>query len=130
MIYHKHLILNSIIKKPLTNESEAQEFLVNLVSAIEMKPLIDPVAKYVTTPGNRGMTAIVLIETSHIAFHIWDETEPFIRMDIYTCGTLDEQFALKLLDDQFGLIKPIWWLLDRADGIDLMKCCPVQDEPE
>ena len=24
-------------------------------------------------PGNRGITAVAIIETSHIAMHIWDE---------------------------------------------------------
>ena len=27
--------------------------------------------------GNRGITGIAVIETSHIAIHVWDEFNPF-----------------------------------------------------
>lgn len=118
MIYHKHLIMNAYIECPIYDELKAQEFLSNLVSEIDMKALIVPVTRYVDTPGNRGMTAAVLIETSHIAFHIWDEEEPAkMRFDLYTCGELDDMFVRQLIDDQFRIISCDWWLIDREQGI-------------
>ena len=30
-------------------------------------------------PGNRGITAVAIIETSHITMHIWDEPNPALN---------------------------------------------------
>ncbi len=123
MIEHKHLILNGFIKRPFTKQYEAKRFLKDLVNHIKMKRIIDPVAKYVKTPGNRGMTAAILIETSHIAFHIWDEEDPAkIRFDLYTCGSLDAHAVLNVLDKQFGFTEVHWVLLDRETKFDHIEC--------
>lgn len=116
MIQHKQLILNGFIGLPLTRQYKAKKFLNDLVDVIGMKKIIDPVAKYVWSEGNRGMTASVLIETSHIAFHIWDEESPAkIRFDLYTCGDLDVKKVIEFIDFQLAFkVPPIWLLLDRA----------------
>tara|TARA_R100001015_G_C4618000_1_gene174403 strand:- start:1274 stop:1813 length:540 start_codon:yes stop_codon:yes gene_type:complete len=55
-----------------------------------MKILIEPQAKYCDTDGNRGVTCICAIETSHVVLHIWDETKPArLQLDIYTCSHLE-----------------------------------------
>lgn len=121
MIQHKHLIVNALIERPILQEIEAERFLTDLVDQIRMKRIIEPIAKYVTAEGNRGMTACILIETSHIAFHIWDEKEPAeLRFDLYTCGSLDDALVRGILDDQFGLVESTWQLLDRESDITLI----------
>lgn len=123
MIQHKHLILNGFIERPFTKQYEAKRFLKDLVDHIKMKRIIEPVAKYVKSPGNRGMTAAILIETSHIAFHIWDEENPAkIRFDLYTCGSLDADMVLDMLDRQLGLIESRWILIDRKTEFDHIEC--------
>ena len=90
MLYHKHLLVNARVENPIRSEEEAITFLKTLVERIDMKILQGPFASYVDKPGNRGITGIVLIETSHIAFHIWDEVDPsLLQFDLYTCGQLD-----------------------------------------
>lgn len=115
MIEHKHLIVNGFIERPFSKQYEAKRFLKNLVDHIKMKRIIEPVAKYVKSPGNRGMTAAILIETSHIAFHIWDEQYPAkIRFDLYTCGDLNVAIVLDYLDRNLKFYDyPEWFLLDR-----------------
>lgn len=115
MIQHKQLILNGSIEDPLRQEEKAKRFLNELVEIIGMKAIIEPVAKYVEAPGNRGMTAAILIETSHIAFHIWDEEDPAkIRFDLYTCGNLDVGVVLDHLNSHLIFHEfPQWFLLDR-----------------
>ncbi len=55
-----------------------------------MKTLMGPYAVYCDVVGNRGLTAVTIIETSHIAMHIWDEQSPaMMQLDVYTCGPLD-----------------------------------------
>ena len=71
--------------------------------------------------GNLGMTAAILIETSHIALHVWDEKNPAeLRFDLYTCGDLDGALVRGLIDDQFGVIYCDWQLLDREGDLRLL----------
>jgi S-adenosylmethionine/arginine decarboxylase-like enzyme len=45
-----------------------------------------------------------MIETSHIALHIWDEPFPGeIQFDLYTCGELPIDQILRNLEDKLGL---------------------------
>jgi S-adenosylmethionine/arginine decarboxylase-like enzyme len=117
VIQHKHLIINATIGNPILEEQDAIDFLTELVSSIDMKIIKGPFAHYVEADGNRGMTATVMIETSHIAFHIWDEKDPAeIKFDLYTCGSLDAGQVLQILDKQFGFSSVEWMLLDREEG--------------
>jgi len=123
MIEHKHLLLNATIKTPIKQDQEAIDFLTNLVTAIDMKIIKGPFAHYVEAEGNRGLTAIVMIETSHIAFHIWDEKQPAeLKFDLYTCGSLDAGQVLQILDKQFGFSFVEWMLLDRENGFQHLEC--------
>jgi S-adenosylmethionine/arginine decarboxylase-like enzyme len=82
-----------------------------------MKIIKGPFASYVDKPGNRGLTAIVMIETSHIAFHIWDEENPgLMQFDLYTCGELDLQKVLSVLGEDFNIISMDYNLFDRENG--------------
>ena len=117
MLYHKHLLVNAKITKPLQNENEGIEFLRNLVNKIDMKILQGPFATYLDVPQNRGLTAIVLIETSHIAFHIWDESDPaLLQFDLYTCGPLNQQDVLDVINQQFEPAFLEYVLFDRENG--------------
>ncbi len=117
MIYHKHLLINAKIDMPIKEEQKAVYFLSNLVDTIGMKAIITPVARYVDKPGNRGMTAVVLIETSHIAFHIWDELSPaLIQFDLYTCGELELSKVLKVFTETFRPLDLEYVLFDRENG--------------
>jgi S-adenosylmethionine/arginine decarboxylase-like enzyme len=69
--------------------------------------------------GNRGLTCVAIIETSHIALHVWDESAPaLMQLDVYTCGQLDPyqvvealkiwepvKVEMKYLDREHGLIE-------------------------
>lgn len=117
MIFHKHLLVNAKVINPITSEEDGTEFLKDLVSRINMKIIKGPFASYVDVPGNRGLTAMVMIETSHIAFHIWDETTPsMLQFDLYTCGELDKQVVIDALNERFTVDYMDYVLFDREDG--------------
>jgi S-adenosylmethionine/arginine decarboxylase-like enzyme len=87
----------------------------DLVEAIGMKRLIEPQAVYVEAVGNKGMTSCVLIETSHIAWHVWDEESPgLLQFDLYTCGDLVADQVLAIVKDFFGLTTYSMKVFDRA----------------
>ena len=117
MIYHKHLLVNAKVKDPINTEEQGIEFLRNLVNQIDMKIIKGPFASYVDKDGNKGLTAIVMIETSHIAFHIWDEIDPaLIQFDLYTCGQLELDKVINLFKQTFYLIEMDYILFDREHG--------------
>lgn len=117
MIFHKHLLVNAKVKNPMQSEQEAIDFLTKLVQEIDMKIIKGPFASYVDKEGNRGLTAMVMIETSHIAFHIWDEIYPgLVQFDLYTCGKLDLEKVIKIFKETFTIESLEFILFDRENG--------------
>ena len=117
MALHNHLLVNGYSLIPPTDEGKTIEWMKNLVESIDMKIIQGPFASYVSKEGNRGLTAIVMIETSHIAMHVWDEEDPaFVQFDLYTCSTLPVDRVLKNLEDTFGLHNYQSMVLERSSG--------------
>jgi S-adenosylmethionine/arginine decarboxylase-like enzyme len=60
-----------------------------------MKIIKGPYASYVQKEGNRGVTGVVMIETSHIAIHVWDESSPaLVQCDVYSCAEFSSNEVL------------------------------------
>lgn len=120
MIYHKHLLVNAKVKDPINTEEQGIAFLTNLVDKIDMKVIKGPFASYVDKAGNKGLTAIVMIETSHIAFHIWDEADPaLIQFDLYTCGQLELDKVISIFKETFNVVNMEYVLFDREHGFEV-----------
>ena len=101
----------------MNTEEAGINFLTKLVNDIDMKIIKGPFASYVDKAGNKGLTAIVMIETSHIAFHIWDEVDPsLVQFDLYTCGKLDLDKVLTIFRNAFDVSSIDYVLFDREDG--------------
>ena len=114
-------MLRAEIKEPIKTEALAKQWLTELVDLIDMKIAAGPISKYVDMPGNEGVTATVSVETSHIAFHIWEKLDPMIlQFDLYTCGELDHNMVLAHLYNRFKIDSVKWQLLDREHGFRLI----------
>jgi S-adenosylmethionine/arginine decarboxylase-like enzyme len=86
-----------------------------------MKIIQGPFASYIDKPGNRGITAVVMIETSHIAFHIWDEEDPaLLQFDLYTCGPLNLSDVLYKVGHYFNSEFIDYSYFNREKGIKLV----------
>ena len=110
---HKHFIVRAEVNKPPISEQLACEWVNLLVEKIGMKIMLGPYAKYLDVPGNRGLTVVTIIETSHIAMHVWDECSPsLLQLDVYTCGSLDPAMILESLQE-FDPVKIEYKYLDR-----------------
>ena len=121
MALHNHLLVNGYTLLPPTDENKLISWMQGLVDEIGMKTIQGPFASYVTKEGNRGLTAVVMIETSHIAMHVWDETDPaFIQFDLYTCSTLPVEKVLQNLENHFGLFNYTTLVLERSDGFKIV----------
>ena len=119
---HKHLIIRAEVKHPITSEWELRKWLKNLVKIIDMKIVGGPYTAYVTKEGNRGITGVVMIETSHISIHIWDEERPsLVQCDIYSCAEFQQGEVIMHL----GIMKPQkieYMMVDRSEEI---SCEPI-----
>ena len=121
MPLHNQLLVNGYTNNAIKSEAAAVEWMQSLVDSINMKTIQGPYASYVTKEGNRGLTCIVMIETSHIALHVWDEPNPAeIQFDLYTCGELPVEEILKKLENELGLIDYHYMVLERETGFNVL----------
>jgi S-adenosylmethionine/arginine decarboxylase-like enzyme len=119
---HKHILINARVNNSLESTEDAVFFLKNLVERVGMKILMGPHATYVDAPGKRGVTAIVGIETSHIAFHVWDEQSPAkLQFDLYTCGSLDKEVVIEAVKERFEVVSADYRIYDREHGFVLLE---------
>jgi S-adenosylmethionine/arginine decarboxylase-like enzyme len=104
---------------PPTSEEQTKNWLKELISKIDMKILNGPHATYLDKEGNRGVTGVCIIETSHIAIHVWDEESPgLIQLDVYSCKDFDKEVVF----DHFKCFEPVsteWFMLDRTDKLSI-----------
>jgi len=121
LLEHKHLIIRTEVNNPPRDEVWLQNWLTELVDKIGMKVCRGPITAYVDMPGNEGLTGVVVIETSHIAIHVWDAVEPaLVQLDVYTCGALNKDIIFAELE-QWDPVKVEWKYLDREFGLNEVK---------
>lgn len=118
LLVHKHLIIRAEAKAPPTDEDQLKEWMLKFIESINMKVFMGPYVKYCNMPGNRGITAVAIIETSHIAMHIWDEPQPaLMQFDVYSCGDLNEKVICNTITKEFNIKKIEYKYLNRETGL-------------
>ena len=122
MLQHKQLLLKGYIKN-VPNKSEygafkMKQWIKKFIMKNGMKIQEEPIVSYVNDKGNKGMTACCLLKTSHMAFHIWDEQDPaLIQFDFYTCGDLNVDKAVELINKKFSFTNYEYKVIDREKNI-------------
>ena len=118
---HKHLIIRAEANRVPTDEEQLTEWLREFIDSINMKILMGPYVKYCKMEGNRGITGIAVIETSHIAIHVWDEPNPaLMQIDVYSCAEFDvDEIANKIKSD-FDVVKLDYKYLNRETGLTVL----------
>ena len=115
---HKHLIIRAEANKVPTDEEQLTEWLREFIDSINMKILMGPYVKYCKMEGNRGITGIAVIETSHIAIHVWDEPNPaLMQIDVYSCAEFDVDEIAEKIKSDFDVIKLDYKYLNRETGL-------------
>jgi len=118
LLVHKHLIVRAEAVTPPTDEEQLTEWMKEFVESINMKIFMGPYVKYCHMEGNQGITAVAIIETSHIAMHIWDEINPaLMQFDVYSCGDLDVEAICKKIKKDFNIQKIEYKFLNRETGL-------------
>lgn len=97
------------MRRPREDEIEAvKQKFQQIIHDIRMKALAPPFIRYLEEPAeNKGLTGIMPIETSHIAFHFWDTpdisiltdstSKCLLQFDLYTCGALSQAQVARVL---------------------------------
>ncbi len=118
LLVHKHLIIRAEAVKPPTDVEKLTTWLKEFIESINMKIMMGPYVKYCEMEGNRGITGIAVIETSHIVMHVWDEPHPaLIQFDIYSCGEFNHTEICKKIMDDFDIHKIEYKYLNRETGL-------------
>ena len=113
---HKHLIVRADIGWCPQEEdlNKISDWIRSLIKKIDMKLLAGPYTTYVNEKGNKGMTSVAIIETSHIALHIWDEVSPgLMQLDVYSCADFNPPDVFDKVNELFQTIKMEYKFLDR-----------------
>jgi S-adenosylmethionine/arginine decarboxylase-like enzyme len=113
---HKHLIVRADIGWCPQEEdlNKISDWIRGLIKKIDMKLLAGPYTTYVSEKGNKGMTSVAIIETSHIALHIWDEVSPgLMQLDVYSCADFNPPDVFDKVNELFQTIKMEYKFLDR-----------------
>lgn len=120
ILEHKHLIVRAELNNPPKCTSAIDLWMRKLVDQIGMKILMGPYSVYSDMVGNQGLTAVTIIETSHIAMHVWDEVDPgLMQLDVYTCSTLNINDVFNALE-QFEPVNVEYKYIDREYGLTLL----------
>ena len=111
---HKQIIISGYVSNPPKDTEYMKTWFEKLVQTIDMKILDGPHIVYCDMEGNRGLTGIAIIETSHIALHSWDEISPgLIELDIFSCKYFDPNDVIDALRE-FGLVGIDFKCIDRT----------------
>ena len=115
---HKHLIIRAETKNTPKEQHVVEKWMRELIDDIGMVICKGPISAYVDQPGNKGLTVVTIIETSHISMNVWDEVSPgLMQLDVYTCGPFDPKIVFKKLKDSFDPVKIEWKYLDREHDL-------------
>ena len=118
---HKHLIIRAEANRVPTDEKQLTEWLKDFIDYIDMKILMGPYVKYCNVEGNRGITGIAVIETSHIAIHVWDEPNPaLMQIDVYSCAEFDVDEIAEKIKQDFDVVKLDYKYLNRETGLTVL----------
>ena len=118
---HKHLIIRAEANRVPTDEEVLNNWLKNFIDFIGMKILMGPYVKYCNVEGNRGITGIAVIETSHIAIHVWDEPNPsLMQIDVYSCAEFDVDEIAEKIKSDFDVVKLDYKYLNRETGLTVL----------
>ena len=122
LLIHKHLIIRAEVNNPPKDVDQLTEWLKDFIASINMKIMLGPYVAYCNNEGNRGITGVAVIETSHIAMHVWDEPVPaLMQLDVYSCAEFNPYLIADKLKKDFDVVKLDYKFLNRETGLKPIK---------
>lgn len=121
ILKHELLIVRGEYTNPLRDNLAAEKWLVELVEAINMNVLVGPFSVYSEMPGNTGITAGVILSTSHCVLHTFeDDDHSVVQLDLYSCSSIDVGIVLGRIKDFFSTYKLEYKFIDRDKSFEIL----------
>jgi len=121
LLKHKHLLIRAEVKNPPKTEEQIINWMNNLIAKIDMNILAGPYASKVSKKGNKGISGVAIIDTSHVGIHTWDETDPaLVQLDVYSCKEFNKIDVLSCIE-QFDPITVDYKYFDRENNFKELK---------
>jgi|TARA_R100001460_G_scaffold84623_1_gene125966 S-adenosylmethionine/arginine decarboxylase-like enzyme len=99
-LVHKHLLIKAEVQNPPKDEEQTISWMKKLINKINMNILAGPYSSRVSKKGNKGLSGVAIIDTSHISIHTWDEKNPaLIQLDVYSCKEFKKSDVIDCLDE-------------------------------
>ena len=121
LLKHKHLLIRAEVKNPPKTEEQIINWMNNLIAKIDMNILAGPYASKVSKKGNKGISGVAMIDTSHVGIHTWDETDPaLVQLDVYSCKEFNKIDVLSCIEE-FDPITVDYKYFDRENNFKELK---------
>lgn len=121
-VVHRHLIVRAEVNRPIVDPKVAIDWMKRMIDCIGMKITEHggPHCDYVDRPGNAGIAAVAIIETSHVGLHVWDQEKPAIaQVDVYSCSEFEISDIL-LFIGEMEPTKVAYQFLDRENNLKVL----------
>lgn len=101
---HKHVLFKAKLSNPPTTELQVHRWIEAIVPEIGMEFFMGPYCKKSDLEGNKGITGIAVITTSHIALHTFDNDDGTadLQLDVYSCKCFDKKVVMDSLKILYG----------------------------
>jgi len=130
---HKHLIISLDCKYPPKEAEEVEAFQSFLIKRIGMNIAKadtlpkNPMAYFCDTVGNKGVTGVGILETSHTAIHVWEEDFPAkMEFDLYSCSDFEVEEIVTMMKT-FGIVKGNFYVLDRDTRLKIIDSGVIEE---
>ena len=121
LLKHKHLLIRAEVKNPPKTEEQIINWMNNLIAKIDMNILAGPYASKVSKKGNKGISGVAIIDTSHVGIHTCDETDPaLVQLDVYSCKEFNKIDVLSCIEE-FDPITVDYKYFDRENNFKELK---------
>lgn len=112
---HKHVIVRAYVNNPPSSEKQLSDWCIDCINMVGMRVIGGPLVVYSDMEGNKGYTAVAILDFSHLSIHCWDEISPgLIEFDLFSCKDFDVESVINKLND-FGLVSYSHIVVDRDD---------------
>lgn len=103
---HKHVIVRAYVNNPPREAIALSDWCCEVIDLVGMKVIGGPLVVYSDMEGNKGHTAVAILDFSHLSIHVWDEISPsLIEFDLFSCLDFDPQIVISKIHNRFDIVK-------------------------
>jgi len=115
---HRHLIVRAYVKNPPKSEEALAEWCKETIALVGMKVIGGPLVVRGEMKDNEGLTAVAVLDFSHLSVHTWDRVNPaLIEFDLFSCKDFNMENVIEKINE-FDTLDFSYMFIDR-DSMDL-----------